>query len=235
MSGNALIKACEKPRNSILTEAADILGIEKHQVVLEDSRAFERGNKKNRVSLLHVIQNCFMKRLPLSGGGWHSSPHTSWDESIGFGDAYVTYSWASNVVKLAVDKKTGVVEVLKIYSAHDVGKAINPSLVEGQIEGGSIQGLGYALTEEMISDSHGRIINPEFATYIIPTASDIPAIEPIIVEHPYPDGPYGARGFGEQPLMGIAPAVANAVADALGVRITSLPITPEKIWEALNI
>ncbi|MCP4631355.1 MAG: xanthine dehydrogenase family protein molybdopterin-binding subunit, partial [candidate division Zixibacteria bacterium] len=106
--------------------------------------------------------------------------------------------------------------------------------VEGQIEGGSIQGLGYATTEGMFADEKGRIQNTEFATYIIPTACDVPQVESIIIEHAYPEGPYGARGFGEQPLMGIAPAFANAVADAVNVRITDLPITPEKIWKALN-
>ncbi len=124
--------------------------------------------------------------------------------------------------------------VLKIWSAHDVGKAINPALAEGQIEGGVLQGLGYALMEDMTVDKHGAIINPELSTYIIPTAEDGPEIVPIIVEDPYPDGPYGAKGFGEQPLMGVAPAMANAIYDAVGVRVRALPITPEKIWKALK-
>ncbi len=234
MSGRALIDACGKPRNSILTEAARMLGVEKHQVILKDGMAFSRVDKDKQISVMEVINSCFAKRMPLSGEGWYVSPETSWDERRGFGDAYVTYAWSSNVAVIAVDMDTGEIEVLKIYSSHDVGKAINPSLVEGQIEGGVIQGLGYALTENIITDKKGRLMNTEFATYIIPTAADVPSVKPIIVEHPYPEGPYGARGFGEQPLMGVAPAVANAVRDAVGVRISNLPITPEKVWKALR-
>ncbi|PJA29995.1 MAG: xanthine dehydrogenase [candidate division Zixibacteria bacterium CG_4_9_14_3_um_filter_46_8] len=234
MSGNALIIACEKPRDSILTEASILLKIEKHNVVIDEGIAFDRKDGRLKVTIKEIIKNCFGKRMPLTGDGWYNTPETSWDNETGIGEPYVTYAWASNIVKLAVDTQTGEVEVLKISSAHDVGKAINPAMVECQIEGGVIQGLGFALTEEMMADSKGKLLNPEFSTYIIPTASDVPEIEPIIVEHPYPDGPYGARGFGEQPLMGIAPAVANAVADAVGVRITDLPITAEKIWRALR-
>ena len=123
--------------------------------------------------------------------------------------------------------------MLRIYAAHDVGKAINPQAVEGQIEGGTIQGVGYALYEEIVQ-KRGKIQNPHFSTYIIPTAADIPEIIPIIVECPYPGGPYGAKGFGEQPLMGIAPTIANAVCNAVGISVNELPLTPERIWKALN-
>jgi CO/xanthine dehydrogenase Mo-binding subunit len=188
----------------------------------------------SELPLIKVIKSCFAKRKPLSAEGWHVSPPTSFDEQTGQGDAYVTYAWATNLVNLRVDKETGEVTVVKIWSAHDVGKAINPALAEGQIEGGVLQGLGYALMEDMAVDKNGAIINPELSTYIIPTSEDGPEIVPIIVEDPYPDGPYGAKGFGEQPLMGIAPAVANAIYDAIGVRVRTLPITPEKIWKALK-
>jgi xanthine dehydrogenase molybdenum-binding subunit len=146
----------------------------------------------------------------------------------------MVYAWATNLVKVRVDKETGETSVLKAWSAHDVGKAINPASCEGQIEGGVLQGVGFALMEEMLVDADGRILNTDLSTYIIPTAEDGPEIVSIIVEHPYPGGPHGAKGFAEQPLMGIAPAVANAVYDAVGVRINELPITPEKVWRALR-
>jgi CO/xanthine dehydrogenase Mo-binding subunit len=186
------------------------------------------------IPLLEVIKSCVTKRRPLFADGWQVSPPTSFDGETGQGDAYMVYAWATNLVKVRVDKETGETSVLKVWSAHDVGKAINPASCEGQIEGGVLQGVGFALMEEMLVDPDGRILNTDLSTYIIPTAEDGPEIVSIIVEHPYPGGPHGAKGFAEQPLMGIAPAVANAVYDAVGVRINELPITPEKVWRALR-
>jgi len=192
--------------------------------------------RAEKISLpLHdVIKSCVSKQRQLFADGWQVSPPTSFDGETGQGDAYMVYAWATNLVKVKVDKETGEVSVLKVWSAHDVGKAINPCAAEGQIEGGVIQGLGFALMEDMSVDSDGRILNPNLSTYLIPTAEDAAEIEPIIVEHAYPEGPYGAKGFAEQPLMGIAPAVANAVYDAVGVRIKELPLTPERVWRALK-
>lgn len=231
MSGNALKDACIKIRNVLEAEASEMMNCQISEITFDDGQV---TNGKTTIALMDVIKSCVAKRKPLSAEGWHISPPTSFDENTGAGDAYVTYAWATNLVKVRVDRETGEVEVLRVWSAHDVGKAINPALAEGQIEGGVLQGLGYALMEDMQADSTGALINPEFSTYIIPTAEDQPPIIPLIVEDPYPDGPYGAKGFGEQPLMGIAPAVANAVYDAVGVRIKELPITPEKIWQALR-
>jgi len=231
MSGNALKDACLKIWGVLHDEAACMLGQMTPEIAFEDGLAM-CGDRK--IPLLDIIKSCVAKRRPLSAEGWHISPPTSFDSDTGQGDAYVTYAYASNLAKVKVDRETGEVTVLKIWSAHDVGKAINPALAEGQIEGGTLQGVGFALMEEMKTDDKGRIINPEFSTYIIPTAKDQPEIVPIIVEHPYPDGPYGAKGFGEQPLMGIAPAIANAVQDAVGVRIRDLPLTAEKIWQRLK-
>lgn len=231
MSGNALLNACDKIRNVLLDEASLILKCPPAEIILENGIA-RSGN--NSVALVQIIKSCSSKRRNLAAEGWHVSPPTSWDENSGQGDAYVVYAWATNLVLVKVDRETGELEVRKIWAAHDIGKAINPALAEGQIEGGTLQGLGYATMEEMKVGADGRLINSEFSTYILPTADDQPEIVPLIAEHPYPDGPYGAKGFGEQPLMGIAPAIANAVYDAVGVRIKDLPITPEKIWLAIH-
>jgi CO/xanthine dehydrogenase Mo-binding subunit len=192
------------------------------------------GARKVSLPLRDVIKSCVSKQKPLFADGWQVSPPTSFDGETGQGDAYMVYAWATNLVKVKVDKETGEVSVLKVWSAHDVGKAINPSSAEGQIEGGVMQGIGFALMEDMSVDADGRILNLNLSTYLIPTAEDATEIEPIIVEHPYPEGPHGAKGFAEQPLMGIAPAVANAVYDAVGVRIRELPLTPERVWRALK-
>ncbi|MCX5800180.1 MAG: xanthine dehydrogenase family protein molybdopterin-binding subunit [Candidatus Eisenbacteria bacterium] len=258
MSGNALNNACRKIKDVLVGEASEMLGCPADQIRMDEGVVTAGGSlrdatlrsaagesagglegkafpeTKTSLSINDVIKSCVQKRKPLSADGWYASPPTNFDNETGQGDAYVVYAWATNLVKARVDRETGEVSVLKVWSAHDVGKAINPSSAEGQIEGGVLQGIGYALTEDMSVDSAGRILNPDFSTYIIPTAEDGPEIVSIIVEHPYPEGPDGAKGFAEQPLMGIAPAVANAVYDAVGVRITDLPLTPEKVWRALK-
>jgi len=133
-------------------------------------------------------------------------------------------------IVLEVDRETGRMKVKKVAEAIDVGRAINPDLVKGQIVGGIVQGLATVLYEDMRFDENGRILNPNFTDYKIPTAMDIPdETVPIIVEVAQPDGPFGARGVGEHPMIPAAPLVANAIEDALGVRITSMPVTAEKV------
>ncbi|UCF77888.1 MAG: xanthine dehydrogenase family protein [Candidatus Eiseniibacteriota bacterium] len=234
MSGNALKDACGKIRDVLLAEASRALRIPVSDLRIVEGAIVPAKEEGPSMPIDEAIKSCTTARLPLSAEGWHVSTSTSWDDRTGQGDAYVTYAWATNLAKVRVDRETGEVTVLKMWAAHDVGKAVNPTLAEGQIEGGILQGLGFALTENMFTDERGVIVNPDFSTYIIPTAADSPEIVSLLVEHPYPDGPHGAKGFGEQPLMGVAPAVANAVRDAVGVRITELPITPEKIWNALR-
>jgi CO/xanthine dehydrogenase Mo-binding subunit len=134
---------------------------------------------------------------------------------------------------VAVDTETGEVTVLKSVGAHDVGLAINPDAVAGQIEGGAAQGQGYALSEELRYEQ-GQLISPSFSEYLIPTAMDVPEYQAIILESRSGVGPFGAKGIGEPALTPVAPAIANAVADAIGVRVFDLPITPEKIVDALQ-
>ena len=135
---------------------------------------------------------------------------------------------------MEVDEETGEVQVLKIVSAYDVGKAINPDLVRTQMEGGAVQGMSTALLEGIILQ-HGMPRNPNFTDYRIATAVDAPLeMENIIVEVPQDDGPFGARGIGEHPMVPTAPAIANAVFNAVGVRVDNMPITSEKVWIALQ-
>jgi CO/xanthine dehydrogenase Mo-binding subunit len=230
MSGQALRNACVPIRENLIKAAANHLSCDEKDVVLNKGTA-EAGGKKIEISKLAA--QLVKQRITLASQGFHISPPTSWDEETGQGNAYVVYSWATHIAEVDVDTKTGDVKVAKITAAHDVGKAVNPQMVEGQIEGGAVQGMGYAVTEQ-IPTENGVLQAEDFSTYIIPTAADVPEIEPIIVEHPYPEGPFGAKGFGEHPLMGIAPAVANAITNAIGVRINTLPLLPEKIIAALR-
>ena len=134
---------------------------------------------------------------------------------------------------MEVDTQTGQVVIHKLVASHDVGFALNPDSVEGQLQGGMVQGLGAALMED-VRLNNGNVENPSFKDYKIPTAVDFPSIETSIVEQNSEEGPYGAKGVGETPINPPAAAIANAVYDAVGVRITDLPITPEKILEALR-
>ncbi|MEM4201607.1 MAG: molybdopterin cofactor-binding domain-containing protein [Candidatus Hadarchaeum sp.] len=137
-------------------------------------------------------------------------------------------------VELEVDPEIGSVRVLNITYAADVGRAINPIIVEGQIEGGAVMGMGFALTEDLVLDSNGRVINKNFTDYKLLHASDLPRIEPIIVESLEPTGPFAAKGVGEPALVPVAPAIANAIYQAIGVRIKDLPITHDKVLRGLK-
>jgi xanthine dehydrogenase molybdenum-binding subunit len=149
------------------------------------------------------------------------------------GNLSVTYAYGTHGVEVEVDKETGQVKILRYIAAHDVGRAINPMLLEGQVYGGVTQGIGYALTERLILQD-GKVMNPNFLDYKMLTAKDVPNIETIVVETNDPFGPFGAKGIGEPGLVPTAPAIANAIYDAVGVRIKDLPITPEKVLAALK-
>jgi CO/xanthine dehydrogenase Mo-binding subunit len=152
-----------------------------------------------------------------------------WDETIYKGDAYPVYAWMCDIAEVEVDLDTYEVKVLKFWQAADVGKAINPVMCKGQLEGGTLQAIGWALCEELVWDG-GKILNPRMTNYIIPTALDAPPFETILVEAPYAHGPGGgAKGIGELPMDGGAPAVAAAVEHAVGVALDGLPLTPERL------
>ncbi|WP_026735154.1 molybdopterin-dependent oxidoreductase [Fischerella sp. PCC 9605] len=145
-----------------------------------------------------------------------------------------TLTFAVQGVEVEVDMETGKVEVLRCVQAIDIGKAINPRICEGQATGGIAMGIGYALTEELLFDEQGRIINPGLRDYRIPTAADVPPMEIFLIEKVDPYGPFGAKGVGEITTNCTAPAVANAIAHATGVRLRQLPMTPERVWQAIH-
>jgi len=151
-----------------------------------------------------------------------------WDDKLYRGDAYPVYGWGANVVEVEVDVDTFEIEVTRVIAAADVGKAVHPQLVEGQLQGGALQALGWGYLEELVVRD-GRVVNKRMTDYVIPTFLDIPAIETVIVERPYARGPYGAKGVGELPMDGPAAALAAAVSQALGVFVDTLPATPERL------
>ncbi len=160
-------------------------------------------------------------------------PNVNFDDDTYRGDAYPAYGWACAVAEADVDLDTGEVTVRSVVSADDIGKAIHPVLAEGQVEGGTLQAVGYATIEE-IKLVDGRYLNDRLATYLIPTSLDAPRIESILVENPYSGAPHGAKGVGELPMDVPAAAVVAAIHDATGVWIHDLPATPERILAALH-
>ncbi len=148
--------------------------------------------------------------------------------------AFITYLFGSHIAQVLVDTETGQVKIDRYIACHDVGRAINPAQVEGQIQGGVTQGIGMALMEEVLMSQQGKMLNPGFTDYILPSCKDLPFIEAVILEHDDPGGPFGARGVGEPPLIGTTPAVLNAIQDALGFTIPECPATAERVWTAIQ-
>jgi CO/xanthine dehydrogenase Mo-binding subunit len=169
------------------------------------------------------------KGVPIFGRGTYDPPTvepSAWE--TGQFNMAPTYAFAAQVAEVEVDPLTGQVKVLKVTAAHDCGAALNPASLEGQIEGSVSQGVGQCLLEEVIMDE-GRILNPSFISYKVPLATNMPQIEPLLVESDEIEGPFGAKGTGESTQIPTAAAIANAIYDATGVRIKELPITPAKL------
>jgi CO/xanthine dehydrogenase Mo-binding subunit len=160
-------------------------------------------------------------------------PHLEWDEQAYRGDAYPTYGWACQAAEVSVDPVTWEVKVEDFVSVQEVGRVLNPFLAQGQVEGGVAQGIGYALLEE-VKESGGRMVNRSMTDYLMATSLDLPRIRTRFLETPTPSGPCGAKGLGELPMDGPAPAILNAVQDALGVDVRVLPLTPERLLEAVE-
>jgi len=157
-------------------------------------------------------------------------PGLVWDDETYRGSAYGSYGWACDVIEVERDPVTDEIRPFKVTTAHEVGKALYPLGVRGQIEGGTAQGLGYALIEEVVMRD-GAMANAQLTNYIVPTTLDTPPMDVVIVEKPYALGPYGAKGVGEMPFDGVAPAVVNAIR-SMGIDVREIPATPERIMEA---
>jgi CO/xanthine dehydrogenase Mo-binding subunit len=192
-----------------------------------------RVRPQKRCTIAEAVHVCEQNGTPIVCTATFNPSSDFLDQETGQGAPYPTYAYATQVAEVEVDTRTGFVRVLKVVAAHDVGKAINEDLVRGQISGGIAFGLGQALTENM-AFVNGRNLNPNFVDYVLPTAVDMPKIEMLIVEEPDPTGPFGAKGLAEPANVATAPAILNAIYDAVGVRVRDLPATPEKVLKALK-
>jgi CO/xanthine dehydrogenase Mo-binding subunit len=216
ISGQAVKLAAEKLRAQILDFAAAILQTSPETLAIANGTIEFNGTVLSFKQLAQSNQ-C----SPLEAESEYAA-----DQS--------TLTFAVQGVEVEVDTQTGKVRLLRSVQAIDLGTAINPRICRGQATGGSVMGIGYALMEELLMDDSGKILNPNFRTYRIPTAADVPPLEVFLVEAADPYGPFGAKGVGEITTNCMAPAIANAIAHATGCRLRQLPMTPERVWRALN-
>ncbi|OAA28452.1 xanthine dehydrogenase [Kosmotoga arenicorallina S304] len=232
-SGNATRLAASELRKRLINVFCELTGSSTENVDWGNGKFYDTVSNKE-MSFDELVEEAFRKNVKLNETGWYETPRLEWDAERGIGEAYVTYSFASQIVVVEVNLNTGQAKVIKAYTSHDVGKALNPEGIIGQVQGGFIQGMGYALYEDL-KLKNGQIITDNFNTYIIPTIHEIPEELVIdIVEDPFSRGPYGAKGIGEPSLMPTPAAIANAISRAIGKRVTRIPATPEYILKLIK-
>jgi CO/xanthine dehydrogenase Mo-binding subunit len=226
ISGNAILSAIKNLKQEAIKEASQLLNID------EKDLFFEEGKVKSRTCLttsIPIKEIAKRGRRILRGEGSFDPETTRLDPETGQGAPYATYAFATHLAEVEVDTETGKVKVNRVIACHDVGKAIHPQNVMGQIMGGVAMGTGFALMEEYVPGEATSFVN-----YLIPTSKDVPEVIPIIVEDQEPTGPFGAKGVGEPALIPSAPAILNAIADAIGQRIYHLPANLERVLEAIQ-
>ncbi len=234
ISGNAVLRASRDLREQLWSHVAEVCGVPVERLALHDGTFTDGAGGPALLSLAELAAG----QRPFVAEAHYAAPHTR-PKPDRAEDAppdyrlHFAYCYAAQAAIVEVDERSGETRVLKIIAAHDVGRAINPQAVEGQIEGGVVMGMGYGLSEAFRLEE-GRIVTDTLRQLGLPKATDTPVIVPILVEDPHPEGPYGAKGMGELPASATAPAIANAIYDAVGARITALPATRERVLAALK-
>jgi CO/xanthine dehydrogenase Mo-binding subunit len=229
--------------------AAEAAGvpIEKVELIASDTAHTDNSGSASASRLTFMAGNAIRGAAEIAVKKWldedrpavgtyhYRPPKTSmYDPKTGRAEPNFAYGYVAEVVEVEVDIETGHVDLIRVVCANDVGKAINPQQVQGQIEGAVVQAQGYAIMENLVS-VEGRILNPYFSTYLIPTVYDVPKeVKSVILEYPDPIGPWGARGMAEMPFLPLAPAIAHAIFDATGVWMDTLPFTPDRVVKALR-
>jgi len=231
MIGNSVALACKEGRQKLDAALAEMWDVPTQSIRIRNREVWAEGS--NHKLPIGEAVDCLKKRgVIIVGSASFTAKHTGLDPVDGSGTPWQAYVFGCQVAEVEVDTVTGEVQVLGIWAAHDVGRAVNPRGVEGQIEGAVVQALGQGLMEDY-KLVEGRTTTPGFAKYILPTALDIPHVTSVIIEDPDPIGPLGVKGIGEPAMVPTIPAIMNAIYDAIGVRIRSLPATAEKILEGL--
>ena len=236
MGGNAVIQAAADCLRQMRAVAAQALGVASETIVCEDEKAFPAAEPGRAIAykdlaLGYTFANGNAIGGPIIGHGrFIATGLTHLDPETGQGRPAQFWTYGAHAVEIEVDTETGEIEILHIATAVDAGKVLNPLSCTGQVIGGVVQGLGSTLLEGFQFDGKGRLLNPSFVDYKIPTAKDLPRrMTPIFLENPQPGGPYGARGVAEHPMISVPSAIGNALADALGIDYTVLPLSPERV------
>jgi CO/xanthine dehydrogenase Mo-binding subunit len=232
MIGNSVALACRAARARLAEVMADHWGVAPDAISAAAGEIWAEGTN-HRIPMDEAVRIAKGRGVVPLGAASFGTDTTGLDPVDGSGRPWQAYVFGCQVAEVEVDTATGEVQVLGIWAAHDVGRAVNPRGVEGQIEGGIVQALGQGLMEDYRLES-GRTTTSGFAKYILPTALDVPQITSIIIEDRDPLGPLGVKGIGEPAMVPTIPAVMNAIYDAVGVRILALPATPEKILAAIR-
>jgi 4-hydroxybenzoyl-CoA reductase subunit alpha len=235
MAGNACLEAAKNMRALICAAVAKKLDCSPDLLEARGDAIFVKDGSERRLGFDEAVALAIEFHGALVSRGTYTPPEEARGgkhKGAGVGPS-PAYSYSAQVAEVSVDRETGQITVHRVVAAHDCGKALNPVAVKGQIVGSVYMGLGQAMQEEMVWH-HGRLMNPSLLDYRIPTTLDTPEIEPLIVESEDPEGPFGAKEAGEGSLAAAIPAVANAIYDAIGVRLTTTPFSPEKILEALR-
>jgi CO/xanthine dehydrogenase Mo-binding subunit len=234
--GNAVIMAAQEARRAMLEVAAEELEVAPEDLEVSNGEIYVRGVQQKSISVFNTALAAHFKHgRTISGRGIYLKPKSEVDPETGACDPDSTEAHATTVADVEVDTETGHVRVLRLASAYEVGRQVNPKMVEGQIIGGAVMGAAHALMETVFpyypSQEHHT---GGFGEYLIPTALDVPEIQSVVLEYPSSNGPYGVKGVGEMTANSPIPAIVNAVYDAVGVWITDLPVIPEAVLRALE-
>jgi CO/xanthine dehydrogenase Mo-binding subunit len=236
-AGNAVTQAANGLKQQLLENAAEMLEANIDDLEMNLKKIFVKGSPQKSLSYAKIgAASFYRKKKPLVAHGYYNGPEKispEFDPQNYRGYPAPSMAFAVQVAEVQVDPATGKAELLSLTAAHDLGRAINPLLAEGQIEGGAAQGIGWALMED-VQFENGKIVNPNFHDYKMLTIKDMPKISPILIESIDPNGPFGAKGLGEPAMVPTAPAIINAIYDAVGVRIKDLPAISEKIYKGLK-
>lgn len=234
LGGTAAADAAIKLRERMVNVAADMLGCPEGEVDLRDGKASRKGEPGEAIGFPELAEEIYNRGVSPAVYGFYASPKRYFDPETGLGVNYSVYTFAASVVEVEVDTETGLCEVVKVWPAMDVGKAIDPLVIEGQIHGAVSQGIGFTIMEHL-KLREGVVLTPGFKDYVVPSALDTPEYAPtIIVEEPYHHSVFGAKGVGEPAIISVVPAITNAIYDAVGVRLNKLPATAEMLHAAMR-
>jgi len=234
-TGNAVINACLDVRKQIAKTASKKLGVKPSSLIFREKKIYPKGEPEKAVPFEDMAYETLHSQEGryVMGNGFYNPPTEAVDIMSSEGNPALAYSFGAQIAEVEVDPETGVVKILKMTVAHDVGCAINPLAVEGQMDGQVFSGMGQTLFEECIIEN-GLIVNPSLLDYKLPRSFEIPEVDHIIVETVDPHGPFGAKEVGQGPIQCTTQAIANAVSNAIGYPINELPLTPERVLKAIN-